>query len=76
MAGELSSGRLRFPVVIECPHCKHAGSVIWEESAEPSPDGLRPELVEMPEGFSQLARSGVAGVLQIVCEHCDFVLPD
>ena len=74
MAGELSSGRLRFPVVVECPQCKHSGSVIWEEAAKPTPDGLRPELVELPQGFHQ--RAGTEGTPQIVCAHCGFALPD
>lgn len=76
MAEEQSSDRLRFPVVIECPRCKHSGSVIWEEAAEPNPDGLKPKLVTLPHGFYQKPREGIPGAPQIVCGQCDFVLPD
>jgi hypothetical protein len=50
--------------------------VIWEEAAAPNPDGLKPELVALPDGFYKRERQGIPGLPHIVCGQCDFVLPD
>jgi hypothetical protein len=68
--------RAQFSVDIHCPKCKRAGKAIWEEAATPNPRGLKPSLVNLPDGFVQRMRRNLANVPEVICKDCGVAVPD
>jgi hypothetical protein len=68
---------IKFSSPLTCPACSQIGTAIWEESG---PDdrtrGPERRLILVSSGFYSGATLGGSGDPRIVCEHCEFVLPD
>jgi hypothetical protein len=76
MANYRKGDRVRFTVAMTCPTCRKTGDAIWEEAALPNPEGLKPQLLSLPDGFYHRMRHDFAGLPEIVCAKCGQVQTD
>lgn len=77
MSKDVSGGpRARFPVRIKCAKCGQTGSAIWEEAAAPNPDGPKPVLISLPDGFYHRMQKDHGAPPQLVCGNCGSIIHD
>jgi hypothetical protein len=68
--------RTRFPAEIKCQKCGQTGSAIWEEATQPNPDGPKPVLISLPDGFYHRVRRDHDAPPDIVCGACGAIVRD